>query len=46
MLRKIYTNSVRNNIPKSRIFCEPQLSKRGLYETLSLKIIYMSQKNF
>ena len=31
--------------PKSRIFCEPQLSKRGLYETLSLKNnLYVSKK--
>ena len=32
--------------PKSRIFCEPQLSKRGLYETLSLKNNLYESKKF
>ena len=32
--------------PKSRIFCEPQLSKRGLYETLSLKNNSYESKRF
>lgn len=33
-------------IPKNKIFCEPQMSKRGLYPTLSTKQRKNSSKNY
>ena len=36
-----------NNIyPKSLIFCEPFMSKRGLYPTMSKKLTSVSQKAY